>query len=130
MKKRIISAIIYVASFLALGIYFDALYGSGPVTHYLLLIRLALCGTVAFALACVSSLFNFRMEVIGGLGAGMLALPYFAIQAVSVPWSSLLSVIRYANCVYLVTAILVLACSSAYSIMYAFYSGQRRTTND
>jgi hypothetical protein len=130
MKRRIISVIIYAASFLALAIYFDALYRAGPVTHYYLsLIRLAVCGTVLLAFVCVSSRFNFRVGVISGLGAGVLALRYFAIQAIAVPWSCLWSVLPYANWLHSVTAILVSA-SSTYSLMYALSAGQRRTTND
>jgi hypothetical protein len=120
MKRRIISAIIYAASFLALGIYCDAVYGAGAVTRYLWLIRLALCGTAVFALACVSSLFSFRVEVIAGLAASGLTLPYFGIHAIAVPWGSLLSVLRHSNWPYSVTAILVLTCSAAYSLMYVF----------
>jgi hypothetical protein len=116
MKRRIISAVIYAATCAALAAFFDAVYGAGPVTRHLSLMRFAIAGTGVFAIACILSFFNFRIGVICGLGASVLAVPYFALQAVAVPWGSLLSILPRANWPYLLTAMLALVLSVIYSI--------------
>jgi hypothetical protein len=116
MKKKLIPATIYAGTFAALVVFFDALYGGGPVTRNLWLIRLAIFGTVLFACACIASLFSVRMGVICGLGASTLALPYFVLLARAVPWGNLFSALPHAEWRYVLTAIVALACSIIYSI--------------
>jgi hypothetical protein len=116
MKRKIISAIVYAATSVALAGFFDALYGAGPVTRYLALIHLAIAGTVLFAVACVLSLFTLRVGVVCGLAGSVLSWPYFAIQISTIPWGSTVSILSHANWQDVLTAILALVVSSVYSV--------------
>jgi hypothetical protein len=116
VKRKIISAAVYAATSFALAGFFDGLYGAGPVTRYLGVIHLAIAGTILFAVACVLSLFTLRVGVICGLCACVLSWPYFAIQIPTIPWNRVFAVLHYANWQDLMTAILALVVSSAYSV--------------
>jgi len=116
MKRKILSVVIYATTAFALAEFFDALYGAGPVTRHSVLIHLAIAGTILFAAACILSLFILRVGVVCGLAGGALSWPCFAIQMPAIPWGSLVSILPYANWLYLLTAILVLVVSSIYSV--------------
>jgi hypothetical protein len=115
MKHRVTAVAIYAITTFALATFFDALYGAGPVVRSLLLIRLGIAATALFAIACLLSLFASRLGTACGLFGSILALPYFGIQAIRVPWGKLTSILPYANWSYMLTAILVLALSTIYS---------------
>jgi hypothetical protein len=56
MKQRILSAAIYLISALALALYFDSLYGTGPVMLCLGAIHAGIAGAIVFVVACLVSL--------------------------------------------------------------------------
>lgn len=116
MKRRIISAVVYAATFLALAGFFDSLYGAGPVTGYLAAIHLALAGTVLLAAASISSFFAPRVGVVCGAAGSVLAWPCFAAVMPTIPWPSIFSILPYSNWQDLLTAILALTVSSIYSV--------------
>jgi hypothetical protein len=89
MKKRILSAVVYAITTLAVAGFFDGLYGSAPVTHHLGLIHTAIAGTILYASACLLSLFTLRFGVICGFLASILSWPFFGILVYAIPWRSL-----------------------------------------
>src|SRR5271157_2098741 len=115
VKRKILSVVIYVTTAFALAEFFDGLYGAGPVTLHLGLIHLAIAGTILFAAASVLSLFTLRAGVVCGLAGSVLSWPYFAIGMPAIPWGSLVSILPHANWLDLLTAIIALVVTSAYS---------------
>ena len=116
MKQKILSAVIYATTALALAQFLDDLYAGEPVTDHLGLIYLAIAGTILFAAACILSLFTLRVGVVCGLGGGILSWPVFAIAIPRIPWGSVVSIFPYSNWRYVLTAILALVVSSAYTV--------------
>jgi|SRR5882672_3156567 len=116
MKPKILSGIIYATTALALAQFFDALYAGEPVTDHLGLNHLAIAGTILFAAACILSIFNLQAGVICGLAGAILSWPGFAFVMPTIPWGSFVSSFRYSNWGFLLTAILALVVSSAYSL--------------
>jgi hypothetical protein len=114
MKYRLISTFIYGIATFCFWLFFDALYGAGPVTRDLALIYLAIGGSILYAIACVSSLFSLRFAVISGLAGALLVWPYFAIEVREIPWSKLWSALPYANWRYELAALFFLVVSSCY----------------
>jgi hypothetical protein len=115
MKRKILSVVVYATTTLALGVFWDALYGSGPVTRYLGVIHLAITGTIVLVAACILSLFALRLGVVFALAGSVLSWPYFAIQMPKIPWGSIVSVLPHANWQYELTAIVALVVSTSYS---------------
>ena len=116
MKQKILSAVIYATAAFTLSQFFDSLYGAGPVTSHLGLIHVAIAGTILVAGASISSLFGRRVGIVCGLGGSILSWPYFAIVIPAIPWGSVVSIFPYSNWAELLTAILALVVSSAYSL--------------
>jgi hypothetical protein len=118
MKRKVILALIYAATALTLLGFFDALYGAGPVTHHLGLIRCGLGGAVLFAIACVISPFNARFGIVCALAASVLCWPFFAgeLSLILHAGLSVLSEVRYAMWGDRLAAVLMLTISSVYSL--------------
>ena len=116
MKRKILSAVIYATTAFALAQFFDGLFAGEAVTDQLRLTYLAIAGTILFAAACIVSLFTLRIGVVCGLGGSILSWPYFAIGMPTIPWGSVVSIFPYSNWAFVLTAILGLVVSSAYSI--------------
>jgi hypothetical protein len=96
-------------------VFWEALYGAGPVTRYMGVIHLAITGTIVLAAACILSLFTLRLGAVFALAGSVLAWPYFAIQMPKIPWGSIVSVLPHANWHYELTTIVVLVVSTGYS---------------
>lgn len=120
MKRNLIPALVYLASAFAFVVYFDSLYGAGPVTRGLWLVNLAIVGTALFAAACVLSLFTFRVGLICAVAGALFAWPLFAIAIIKIPWTSLISIFPYSNWLDLLMAIVALVVSTLYSARRAF----------
>jgi hypothetical protein len=75
MKPRILSAIIYASTTVAVALFFDGLYGGEPIRHHLGLIHTASLGACLFAAATLLSLFSVRLGVICGFAWTLLSLP-------------------------------------------------------
>lgn len=117
MKRKIISAVVYAASAYALAEFFDGLLGGEPFTGPVpKLIYLAIAGTVLFFLACILSLFSWRVGVFCGSAGGVLSWPCFAVSLPAIPWGSLFSILPYSNWSNLLMAILTLVVSTTYSL--------------
>ena len=116
MKKRILAAVVYVITAVALAGYFDGVYGGEPITRHLGLIHTATAGATLFAVACLLSLFTLRFGVICGLVASILAWPFFGPIMVAIPWGRILQMLPYARWADTLAAILMLTISSIYSL--------------
>jgi hypothetical protein len=116
MKRKIISSVVYASASFALAVFWEALYGAGPITGHFGLVYLGIAGACLFAFACVLSLFTPRIAVVCALAAGALSWPYFSTQIPTIPWSRVVEILPYANWQFLLTAILGLAVSSVYSL--------------
>ncbi len=116
MKQKILSAVIYATTALALAQFLDGLYAGEPITHHRALIHLAIAGTILFAAACILSLFTLRVGVVCGLAGGILSWPCFAVGMTAIPWRSVVSIFSYSNWSFVLTSILALVVSSAYSV--------------
>jgi hypothetical protein len=116
MKHKFVSTIIFAITALAIGNFFDGLYGAGPVTHYFGLIHTAVAGAILFVIACAFSLFSSRFGIVCALAACILSWPYFGIQLFAIPWDSIFSLMRYPEWRDKFAAILGLVISSVYSV--------------
>jgi hypothetical protein len=114
VRQKIISAVIYLATVLFVGMFFDGLFGGEPITRHKSLVYAATFGLILFAASCVLSFFSQRFAVIIGLTAAVLSWPLFAIELFAVPWGDLVWFTRYRPDT--LAAILVLIMSSAYSV--------------
>jgi len=116
MNWKALSIAVYAITVFALAAFFDALYGAGPVVRYLWLVRFAIAGAGILGLACILSLVTVRGGAVCGLIGGAITLPYFGLLATGVPWGHLVSVLPYANWRYIVTAVVAVLLSTAYSV--------------
>jgi hypothetical protein len=117
MKQRLLAAIVYLSTAVAQAVFFDGLYGAGPVTHHLTLVHSAIAGAILFAIACPLSLFMSRFGILCGLTASILSWPFFGILLFATPWSSLVSLLVHsADWRDHYTAIVMLIISSACSV--------------
>lgn len=116
MKQKILTALIYATAAFALAQFFDDLYAGEPITDHFVLIYLAIAGTIFLAAACLLSLFTLRVGVVCGLSGSILSWPCFAIAMPTIPWGSVVSIFPHSNWRFVLTAILALVVSSAYSV--------------
>lgn len=118
MKQKIISAVIYAATTLALAYFFDGLYGGEPITHHLGLIYAATAGAILFAVACVLSLLSLRFGTVCALAACILSWPLFSGNLFTIlsVWRSLFSILRHSNWGASLAAVVMLIISSIYSL--------------
>jgi hypothetical protein len=118
MKQKVISAVIYAVTTLALAAFFDGLYGGESLTRHLVLIHVATAGAVLFAVACVSCIFSPRFGIVCALAACILSWPFFSgnLFAILKVWRSLFSVVHYSNWGDSLAAVVTLIISSIYSL--------------
>jgi hypothetical protein len=116
VRRKIITALVYAATAFAFAIYFDSLYGAGPVTHGLWFIDLAFVGMVLFAVACILSFFALRIGLVCAGAGGLLSWPAFAFAMFKIPWGRIVSILPYSNWLDLLMAIVTLIVSSIYSV--------------
>jgi hypothetical protein len=97
MKQKIVSAVVYAITVFDIANFLDSLYGAGPVTHNLGLIRSAIAGAILFVVASISSLFSLRVGTVCALAACILSWPFFSgeLYAILRVWRSLFSVVHY-----------------------------------
>lgn len=118
MKQKVVSAVIYAITALALAYYFASLYGAAPVTRHLGLIHTAIIGALLFVVACVLSLFSLRSGTACALAACTLSWPFFAgvLSAVVGVWRSLPSILHDANWEASLQSVVMLIFSSIYAL--------------
>lgn len=116
MRQKILAALIYATAAFTLVQFFDYLYAGEPPTDHLVLIYPAIAGTIFLAAACILSLFTLRAGVVCGLSGSILSWPCFFVAITAIPWGSVVSIFPYSNWRFLLTAILALVVSSAYSV--------------
>lgn len=127
MKRKFTSAAVYAATAYTLAEFFDGLYAMGPWTGPVKLIYLAIAGTVLLSLACILSLFTWRIGILCGAVGSAFSWTLFALSIPMIPWRHVLSVLPYANWSGLLLAILALDISTAYSAIQVRRSLRRRT---
>jgi hypothetical protein len=119
VKRKITSALVYAVNAFALAIYIDSLYGAGPVTHGLWFINLAIVGMALLASAFILSLFTSGVGLVSAVAGELLSWPAIALAIFRIPWKSIISILPYANWLYLLIAIVALVVSSVYSVSQA-----------
>lgn len=130
MKRKAIPALLYLTTAFAFAMYFDSLYGAGPVARDLWFLRLATVGMVLFASACILSFFWLRVGLLTAAAAALLSWPAFAIAVFEIPWTSIISILPYSNWLDLLNAIVTLMVSSVYSLKQAVLLFRGRTSTD
>jgi hypothetical protein len=122
VNHKIISAVIYAITVLAIANYFDCLSGAEPIPHSprstWVLIYAAAAGVILFTTACVLSIFRPRLGIICGLAASILSWPFFAreLWLILRLWHTLFSVIGYYYWDARLASVLMLIASSLYSL--------------
>lgn len=116
LKKKIISASVYLAAALAMGAYYDAVQGAGAVTRHALLIRVGAAGAFLFGCTSLLSLWKPHRAVLVGVLACCLCWSDFARIVPQIPFLKLFSVIGYAHWNETLLALLILILASAYSL--------------
>ena len=116
LKKKVISASVYLAAALAMGAYYDAVYGAGPVTHHTLLLRVGVAGTFLFGCTFLLSLWKPHRAVLVGILACCLCWSDFARIVPQIPFRQVFSAIGYAYWNETLLALLILILASAYSL--------------
>jgi hypothetical protein len=91
IKQRIPSAAVYAITVLALAVWLEDVDGMepGPITGFFGLIQMAIAGVILLAIACLVSLFAFRLGLVCGLAASVLSWPYFGRLLFAAPWDRL-----------------------------------------
>jgi hypothetical protein len=116
MKRKLLSVVLYATTSFALAVYWEALYGAGPIKTSVLM-YLAISGTVLFAVSCVMLLISSQVGLSCAITAGLLSWPYFVIHVPTIPWSRLLSAVsNNSRWLFLLIAILALVVTSIYSL--------------
>jgi hypothetical protein len=116
LKKKAISASVYLAAALAMGAYYDAVYGAGPVTRHKLLLRFGVAGAFLFGSTSLLSLWKPHRAVLVGTLACCLCWSDFARVVPYIPFLQVFSVIGYAYWNETLLALLILIFASAYSL--------------
>jgi len=118
MKQRLTSALIYANAALALGFYFDGLYGGEPIRGSPWLMYAATAGTVLFVVACVLSAFNFRLGSLCGTAASVASWPYCSVLLATIPWGvNPVSLLPHARWGDEFAALLALAAASIHAMI-------------
>jgi hypothetical protein len=115
VRRNAISAVVYAATAYSLAEFLDGLYGMGPFTGPVKLIYLAIAGTVLFFLACILSLFTWRVGAFCAVVGSAFSWPLFALPIQMIRWRRVLSILSYSNWSDLLVAIFALGVSTVYS---------------
>jgi len=116
LRKKIIAASVYLAAALAMGAYYDAVYGAGPVTRHTLLLRLGVAGAFLFGCTSLLSLWKPHRAVLVGILACCLCWSDFPRIVPQIPFLHVFSVIGYAYWNETLLALLILILASGYSL--------------
>ena len=116
MQHKIISAFVYGSSTVGLWLFFDALFGAGPVTSRIALIRLGVAGAMLVGVACILSLFSLRLALLSALTGLALLWPYFFLLIVITPWAQFFVLVSYGHWKHHFIGIFSLIIATAYSI--------------
>jgi hypothetical protein len=126
MKQKLVAVAVYLVTSLALALYFESLFGAGPVTLRPQLL-IGIVGAILFVPALVLSIFELRLGVMCGLAASALSWSCLGDVLVSIPWESILRILPYARWADILVAIVMLIISSIYSLaqLRLFFKTQR-----
>jgi hypothetical protein len=116
MKKKVISASVYLAAALAMGAYYDAVYGAGPVTHHPLLVHVGVAGAFLFGCTSLMSLWKPDWAVVLGSFACCLCWSDLARIVPEIPFLHVFSIVGHAYWNEMLVALLILILASAYSV--------------
>jgi hypothetical protein len=116
LKKKVISASVYLAAALVMGAYYDAVQGAGSVTRHALLLRVGIAGAFLFGCTSLLSLWKPHRAVLVGILACCLCWSDFARIVPQIPFLQVFSVIGYAHWNETLLALLILIVASAYSL--------------
>jgi hypothetical protein len=97
LKKKISSASVYLAAALAMGAYYDAVYGAGPVTRHTVLLSLGVSGAFLFGFTSLLSFWKPHRAVLVGILACCLCWSDFARIVPQIPFLQVFSIIGYAT---------------------------------
>lgn len=121
LKKKVISGAVYLAAALAMGTYYDAVYGAGPPAQHILLRRLGVAGAFLFACTSLLSLWKPHRAVFVGILA-CLCWSDFARIVPQIPFLRVFSVIGHADWNETLLALLVLVLTSSYSLRQSWWA--------
>jgi hypothetical protein len=124
LKKKIISASVYLSAALAVGAYYDAVYGAGTLTHHTMLIRFGVAGALLFGCTSLLSLWKPHRAVLVGILACGLCWSDFARIVPHIPFQ-VFSVVGYAYWNETLLALLILSFASAYSLQQSWQTFSR-----
>ena len=116
LKKKVISASVYLAAAVAMGVYYDAVQGAGSVTCHALLLRVGVAGAFLFGCTSLLSLWKPHRAVFVGILACCLCWSYFVRIIPRIPFLQSVSVMGYAYWNETLLALLILTLASAYSL--------------
>jgi hypothetical protein len=116
LKKKISSASVYLAAALAMGAYYDAVYGAGPVTRHTVLLSLGVSGAFLFGFTSLLSFWKPHRAVLVAILACCLCWSDFARIVPQIPFLQVFSIIGYAYWNETLLALLILILASAYSL--------------
>jgi hypothetical protein len=117
-RKKILAAVIYLLSGLALAFYFDSLYGAGgPDAHHVGLLYLGIASAIFFVVACLLSLFSTPVGPLAGTVACVSSWPYLATALLMFPWLALPGVVHFGLWGPMLWALLMLIVANAYSVI-------------
>ena len=106
----------YLVAALAMGAYYDAVYGAGPVTRHPMLVHVGVAGAFLFGCASLVSLWKPYLSVIVSIFACCLCWSDFAWIVPQIPFFHVFSIIGYAYWNETLLALLILILASAYSL--------------
>lgn len=117
---KILSASVYLAAALAMGAYYDAVHGAGPLTRHVLLVRFGVAGAFLFGCAFLLSLWKPHRAVLVGILACCLSWSDFAWIVPQIPFLHVFSVIGYAYWNETLLALMTLILATAYSVRHSW----------
>jgi hypothetical protein len=130
VRRKIISALLYLTTAFTFAMYFDSVYGAGPVTRGVWLLKLAMAGMMLFVIACMLSFFSLRVGLVCATAGGLLSWPAFAVAVFRIPWTSIISILPHSNWLDLLIAMVTLVVSSFYSVKQAILLSRGRTSTE
>ncbi len=121
IKRRLLGALVYGLTTLALWNWFDALDGMDTGDHAWFLKhhpfpRLAVYGTIGFAIATLISFVAPRVAIWTAAAACLLSWPYWILEAPVVPWGRMSSLPQAVINAPSLPAILVFAFATVYTL--------------
>jgi hypothetical protein len=116
LKKKVTSASLYLAAALAMGAYYDAVKGAGPVTRHVFLLHIGIAGAFVFGCTSLLALWNPNRAAFVGILACCLCWSDISRIVPQIPFLQLFSVIGHAYWNETLLALLILTLASAHSL--------------